>query len=140
MKEIQLERETESGDFGTIEGYICGIQEENVFNWLVSLDCEDNAKKIIDYLISQNATSVAIIKGIQVPEEDRNKGHGDALIGSFLDEAIATSFVLLECDTGEINSFSLKEWYEDFGFESFINVTKLKDLEGIKDLMFLRMD
>lgn len=139
MRELSIENETENGS-ATIDGYICGIQQVNVFNFLSSISCEDSAKKIIDYLTQKDAEEISIIKGVYVPEEERNKGYGNYLIESFLNEVSETSFVLLECDTGESNNFSLKEWYQDFGFESFSNIGKLKDLDGIEDLMFLRME
>lgn len=139
MKNIDLEIETENGT-AVVEGYTVGIQSVNIFNWFSSIAYETSAKKIIDYLIEKEADEIAVLKSVYVPEEDRNKGYGNSLISNFLDEVGEVSFVFLECDNAESNEISLKEWYKDFGFESFSDIFKLKDVEGIEDLMFLRMD
>lgn len=139
MKNIDLEIETENGT-AVAEGYTVSIQSVNIFNWFSSIAYETSAKKIIDYLIEKEADKIAVLKSVYVPEEDRNKGYGNSLISNFLDEVGEVSFVFLECDNAESNEISLKEWYKDFGFESFSDIFKLKDVEGIEDLMFLRMD
>ena len=139
MKTIYLSKETENG-CAVLEGYECGINEENVFNWYSSLVGEEVARKVVQYLVSKGAKEVAIIKNIYVPEEDRNQGYGNDLVGELYDEVFNVSFILLECDNEEKNDFSLKEWYEGFGFESFNEVAELKMLEGIENLMFADME
>lgn len=63
-------------------------------------------------------SSVAILKNLNVDEEERGNGRGTELLENFLEEAEdkGIEHIFLIADTGEANDFCLVSWYERYGF------------------------
>lgn len=63
-------------------------------------------------------SSVAILKNLNVDEEERGNGRGTELLENFLEEAEdkGIEHIFLIADTGESNDFCLVSWYERYGF------------------------
>lgn len=112
---IELEiTDTTGTDVGSVDGII-HFSKENVDNWLnkekVSQELQAKLWKNIDL-------PVAILKNINVYEDQRNRGFGNDGMELFLDETDDANSVILLADTGESNNFELEKWYEGFGFQT----------------------
>ena len=102
-------------EFGSASGVIHN-ELENIVNWAEKERLDDAAKNAIEQL----KLPVVILKNINVDEGSRGQGAGTSLMNRFMDEVADASAIVLIADLGESQSegFDLKEWYEDYGFET----------------------
>lgn len=121
---IEIEVENEDGDtVGTLSGYACALDDENWQNWAETLGGQSLVSKLKTAI--GPAGTIAVLKNMEVDEEHRGQGHGSELVDLFLQELGGGGVAMLECDLAEsqANGFSLKAFYEEFGFESIDEVS-----------------
>ena len=130
--EIEESIDFENIDSASIFGVAHPVLSVNFSNYLKSLKMmsDDNIKAFVNSLSEKGIEFIAIIKNVYVPEEKRNQGIGNKLVDQFMEKAAysSTYSIMLEVDEIENNNFSLKQWYEGFGFEC---------IEGYPTLMLL---
>src|SRR5579863_5297651 len=107
-----------SNDFGSAEGYVADTDAEQLQNWLDRFNFQDEAF-VAD--LRQKYDRFSVLNNINVYEDARGQGHGDELLGEFLEEAGSrgAGVCLLVADTAEeqAQGFNLVEWYERNDFE-----------------------
>lgn len=107
---------------GSFEGYVVNKNEEN---WKNFLKKEVSESKVADFLIDRiensNATTVAILRNINVEEEYKGNGYGNKLMSLFIESAgnNGADIFLLVADKMESQNegFDLRNWYEGYGYE-----------------------
>lgn len=112
MRHIELEE-----DYGGVSGYVVSSTKEQVENYLSQ---HTEAAMNIATWAKINVPNVALLKNINVEEEEQGNGYGSALLTNFIDEAIGMSAnaVILIADAGETQreGLSLEDWYQRHGF------------------------
>ena len=115
---------------GTEVGNVSGVihySADNVNNWMNSQKISHEKQAILwKYL----QLPVAILKNINIEEDQRNRGFGYRGLNLFLDKVKQANSVLLIADVGEENNFNLEEWYKGFGFKTI-------DISGGMPIMVL---
>lgn len=109
-KEICIENEN-----GSLEGFVSDnfCRGEEWYNWLEDKNVPP------DLPIFKNVTKFAILSSLFVKDDKRNMGCGSRLVLNFIKQAIEENcdIILLEADKNSDLPYSLKEFYEGFGFE-----------------------
>lgn len=127
MKHIRLFEEHNSpkviefdieDDEGNVVGSVSGVihySEVNLQNWMDTNGLYDDSKEAI---LEKTTLPVAILKNLNVDDDQKNKGYGNKGLEQFLDETQEADYVLLIADGGETNEINLEHWYERHGFET----------------------
>ncbi|NDV50385.1 GNAT family N-acetyltransferase [Salipiger sp. PrR003] len=103
-------------DCGSVEGYVCGRDDENWGNYLADVHVGNDLIEVIE---AAPIERVAILKDLYVEGTARGFGLGTGLVTQILQEfeGHGAELTLLVADMYEANEFSLVEWYQDWGFE-----------------------
>ena len=111
---IEIEEE-----YGSAYGYVVDTKADNFWNMLDDYKVEDDPAIL---QVVQRYARVAVLKNINVNEDERGKGYGDYLLGEFFDQAAldGAGAIFLVADKAEeqAEGFNLQKWYEAFGFET----------------------
>jgi len=112
------------------------------FNILINILKENTEnEKFIGFfskLIKDNYSLISVIQEIIVEEKDRNQGKGHELIEKFLkkSEDFCSDFIVVIADEEKYDyhssqyneDFSIKDFYEHFGFKSIRKLSHNKDI------------
>lgn len=107
-------------DFGSVQGYAVDSNREQLENWMTGFHVYD---EVLIKDIRSRFKRIAILKNLNVNEDERNNGYGNDLFEAFKEQAIYddADAILLIADTGEGNEFDLVKWYERLGFRRLTN-------------------
>jgi GNAT superfamily N-acetyltransferase len=114
-----------SREGGSLSGYVVDASEPNIGNYL---EQHTNLAKMVTHRLRAYGERVALLRNMNVDEDQRGNGIGTQLISEFMEEAdsVGATVYMLICDIheGQAPGFDLKAWYESFGFVAAMDTSE----------------